>query len=152
MMTANCPGCGMTGLAGSGLGLLQITPVVPGSFAGLGDASALTASLGAAAPYAAAGLGIARGAAGGALIGGLSCWSGKAAMTGALLGGALTGVLGGAAALMEGGAIQSAATDPAAQDVGRSAMMAGGVTLALGAGLGIWATMRILKARKRGGR
>lgn len=157
MMTANCPGCGMNGLAGSGLGLLQMTPVIPGTFAGLGDATSLANSLGAAAPYAAGVIGVAQGAAGGAFIGGLSCWSGKAALTGALLGGAMAGVLGGGSALIAGmSAQQAAAAVPGATttaglgDAASSVTIAGGVTLAIGAGLGIWATMRILKARRRG--
>jgi hypothetical protein len=132
----------------NGLGMLQVT--------NLGDiVSDRVAALGAAAPYAAAGLGLAQGAATGAVIAGLSCWSMRAAGTGALLGVAAGGLLGGASMLMTGMQLAPAAAEPAAGaaglgDVGNTMKIAGGLTLATGLAAGVWAGYRIMKLRKRG--
>ena len=128
----------------NGLGMLQVT--------NLGDAlSDRIAMLGAGAPYAAAGLGLAQGAATGAVIAGLSCWSMRAAGTGALLGVAAGGLLGGASMLMTGMQIAPAAAEvPGVAGVGDGMKLAGGLTLAAGVAAGIWAGFRIMKQRRRG--
>jgi hypothetical protein len=130
----------------NGLGMLQVT--------NLGDAiSDRLAGLGAGAPYAAAGLGLAQGAATGALIAGLSCWSMRAAGTGALLGVAAGGLLGGGAMMLTGmqaAQITTADGAPIVPPEVTTMRIAGGLTLAAGLGAAVWATARILKARKRG--